>query len=266
MKKLTFILSLCFTIGIFTSYSQDTLKFKTIKTDYYDGDTYDYFGELNGTVINTDTFTSLFPGPVVTNISNDTFSSDVMVKLTIDFLLYDTAGLLLEEERIVSQSILLGMDFSPNDTMVFTFVKIPLLVIIDYYKGIGIELEQIGQWKLISGVSYTSEDGYYSDSIFYAGADTSIFYVVKTPTVVQIMAINQTEISVYPNPAQSQFTVTNTENANLTLYNILGQQVKQIVGKGENTLIYTEDLPQGIYILKIEKGDAVVTKKVQIIN
>ena len=75
---------------------------------------------------------------------------------------------------------------------------------------------------------------------------------------------NNSDICVYPNPAQSQFTVTNTENANLTLYNILGQKVKQVVGEGENTVIYTEDLPKGIYLLKVEKEGAVLTKKVQI--
>jgi len=74
------------------------------------------------------------------------------------------------------------------------------------------------------------------------------------------------DIQVYPNPAQSQFTVTNTENANLTLYNVLGQQVKQVAGTGENTLIHTEGLPQGIYILKVEKEGAVLTKKIQISN
>jgi len=76
----------------------------------------------------------------------------------------------------------------------------------------------------------------------------------------------ETEIKVFPNPAQSQFTVTNTENANIYLYNILGQEVKQVVGKEENTTIYTDNLPAGMYILKVLKENRIVTKKVQVVR
>jgi len=48
------------------------------------------------------------------------------------------------------------------------------------------------------------------------------------------------------------------------LYNILGQEIRQTVGKEENTTIPTENLPAGVYILKVVKDKGVVTKKVQI--
>ena len=265
MKKLIFILSLCLA-SIFTISAQDTLKFKTIKTDYgyMEGGYFHDLGKLDGTMINIDTFTVLTPQLHVVNISNENVSSDIMIESTMDFLLYDDTGLLLVEDRNISQKHPLGELLSINDTVRLVFMGFPLLDIIDYLEGIGINFERISYWKLIAGISYTSQDGKYSDSIFYAGADTSTFRIVKTP--VSILETTQAEISVFPNPAQSHFTVTNTENANLTLYNILGQKVKQVVGEGENTVIYTEDLPQGIYLLKVEKGDAVLTKKIQISN
>jgi len=263
MKNIILLLAL----GVFLSTNaQNTLKLKTIKTNYLDvrESVYYTLGELDGTVLNPDTLTLLAPEMYIVNISNDTFSSDVLIETTLDFFIYDTTGSLLDNDHNVSRRYPIMRDLLPNDTTFMGLIMFPFSGIIDYYKGMGIELEQISYWKLIAGVSCTSKDGKYSDSIFYAGADTSIFYVVKTP--VSIQEVEQAEISIYPNPAQSQFTVTNTENANLTLYSILGQKVKQIAGTGENALIYTEDLPQGIYMLKVERGDAVLTKKVQIIK
>ncbi|MDR0367586.1 MAG: T9SS type A sorting domain-containing protein, partial [Bacteroidales bacterium] len=109
------------------------------------------------------------------------------------------------------------------------------------------------------------KDGNYSERVFYEGADTVTFFVVNY-TDMQEIAFDAEDISIFPNPAQTQFTVTHTENATVTLYNLLGQKVRQLPGKEENTIICTEDLPQGIYLLKIEKENAVITKKVQIIR
>jgi hypothetical protein len=77
---------------------------------------------------------------------------------------------------------------------------------------------------------------------------------------------NENSISIFPNPAYTQFTVTNTENAVITMYNLVGQQVKQVAGKAENTIIQTEDLPAGMYVLKVEKENGLLTKKVQVVR
>jgi hypothetical protein len=71
---------------------------------------------------------------------------------------------------------------------------------------------------------------------------------------------------VFPNPAQTQFTVTNTENANLQLYNIVGQEVLRTYGKEENTVVNVDFLPQGMYVLKVLKGGVFSTHKIMINN
>jgi len=117
---------------------------------------------------------------------------------------------------------------------------------------------------------FTYDDaGNILSEVFYDSPDTtSIFwkyyYIYKSSS--NIAEYDASPISVFPNPAQSHFTVTNTENANLTLYNILGQKVRQVIGEGESTIIQTEGLPQGIYLLKVEKEGAVLTRKIQISN
>ena len=95
-------------------------------------------------------------------------------------------------------------------------------------------------------------------------------FVLKYHPTKQLLTIKEfavgEEIQVYPNPVQTQFMVTNTANATIYLYNILGQEIKQVVGKEENTTIHTENLPAGVYILKVVKEKGVVTKKVQIVR
>jgi hypothetical protein len=124
------------------------------------------------------------------------------------------------------------------------------------------DFEEISYWQMIIGVYYTVKDGRYSDSVLYAGADTSIFYVVKTP--VGIVGTERTPSlpQIFPNPACSQFTVTNTENASLYLYNVVGQAVLQTYSTEENTVINVNTLPQGLYVLKVVKNGEVSTHKV----
>ncbi|MCL2131251.1 MAG: leucine-rich repeat domain-containing protein [Lentimicrobiaceae bacterium] len=71
--------------------------------------------------------------------------------------------------------------------------------------------------------------------------------------------INETvqtkKISVFPNPAQSQFTVKNTENADIQLFNTLGQEVFHTYSQEESTVVEVGSLPQGVYMLKVLRED-----------
>ena len=267
MKRVIIVLSLFFA-GTFVFQAQaecDTVKWKTLKSYYCmnnsGGSGFDIVDDLNGAILNIDTFPFFYPGYVIKNISNDTFFANKNFTILTYLLVYSDTGLIAGTWP--ARYFPFDKDYFPNDTLRATFnIKMDLLNIVNQLAAAGYEFEQISYWQMISGVAHTAKDGYYSDSVYHAGADTATFHVIKSP--VSILESTQTEISVFPNPAQSQFTVTNTENAALTLYNILGQKVKQVVGEGETTIISTEDLQQGIYILKIEKGDAVLTKKVQI--
>lgn len=263
------ILLIAFIGLILSTNAQDILKLKTIKTYYgnlNESSLYYRIGELDNAIINPDSLPFLFPQLSVVNISNDTFSSNVKYEVIMDFLLYADTGLLLAD-RNVSQKTPIFIEFLPNDTVNLNLMSFRLIDIINYIKEENsIELEQISYWKMITGISYTNKDGTYSEKVFYEGADTSIFYIVKTPVNIQEVADIQINVSIFPNPTQSQFTITNTKNTTINMFDILGQKVKQIVGKEDNTIIYTEDLPAGIYVLKMEKGNAISTKKVQIIK
>ena len=269
MKKLVVITSLFFAV-VLVSHAQvcDVQKFKVIKT--YHGEVsqnqYKRIGELNGAVIYTDECPLLIPENLVVNISEDTFSSDTKYEITMDFYLYGEAGLLLEDHNAL-ELYSINKEFRPNDTHNPPFVpRFPLLGLIKEIEQRGVDFDLITHWEMITGISYTSQDGAYSDSVFHAGADTVVFRVVRGANGIEKLENNQKVVAVFPNPAQTQFTVTNTENTDIQLFNILGQKVLQTRGTKENTAINTDALPQGLYVLKVVKNNSSAVHKIQIIK
>lgn len=115
------------------------------------------------------------------------------------------------------------------------------------------------------GVLVCGEEKEYK--IINSNESTRPFLLLYHPTMeVGIKEYTIKTSEIFPNPAQSQFTVTNTENATVCLYTVLGQKVKQVTDTEKNTIVQTENLPAGIYVVKVEKGNAVVTRKVQILK
>ncbi|MDR6300559.1 T9SS type A sorting domain-containing protein [Mesonia maritima] len=71
------------------------------------------------------------------------------------------------------------------------------------------------------------------------------------------------EITSYPNPTTGEVTLTSKELiSNINIYNLLGQEVKQIAGNNSNSLtIDISELSAGNYIAKIQAGKAVKSIK-----
>jgi hypothetical protein len=271
MKKVILILTLCFAC-VFALSAQDfcdTLKWKVSQTCYLKSDpshtNFRNLGELQGAVINLDTLDAFSPGFYFTNISNDTFSAEGNFVVVTFCSAYTDTGV-FPLHFTLPYGFYFGTQVYPNNTFAaIVRGEYEFLYMINTLEENGLDFEQIKYWKMIVGISYTSKDGYYSDSVIFAGADTAVFRIVRDDVSNrEIDLLNP--VSVFPNPAQTQFTVTHTENAIITLYNLVGQKVRQLPGKEENTVICTEDLPQGVYLLKVEKENAVLTKKVQIIR
>ena len=268
MKRGIIIVSL-FVAGIFVSHAQeycDTLKLKVTKTYYadFDGSNYNTIGALNNAKINIDTLSDFYIRIEIVNISNDTFSAnDEFVVLSFMYIYADT-GFLGGSIKTIQYYFV--EDFFPNDSKTVLVGLIDLQGLVNSAKEtFGVDLEQINYWKTIIGIDRTSKEGYYSDSAFIASADTSIFYVVKTPVGIQEKE-NHAIVSVFPNPAQTQFTVTNTENATIQLFNMLGQEILQVNSTEENTVINVDFLPQGIYVLKVLKDNNPSVHKIQIVR
>lgn len=77
-----------------------------------------------------------------------------------------------------------------------------------------------------------------------------------------------TDISVYPNPANSILNIAiqlkEEQQTNIELFSIMGQKVyeQHYYGNQINTSIYTSDLAKGIYMLKITTSNGTTTRSV----
>ncbi|MDR1793491.1 MAG: T9SS type A sorting domain-containing protein [Bacteroidales bacterium] len=101
------------------------------------------------------------------------------------------------------------------------------------------------------------------------GADvstTEACYTVSfsNPLAVEEMAL--TSMSVYPNPANDILTIELAENANVSVFNVTGQQVlTNALSAGTNRLDVST-LAEGLYFMKIQSGSAIKTQKIQIVR
>jgi len=96
----------------------------------------------------------------------------------------------------------------------------------------------------------------------YTVTDT-YYYSLLNVNIVEPKAINRV---VFPNPAQSQFTVTNTENTDIQLFNMVGQEVFRTYSKEESTVVEVGSLPQGVYMLKVLQKDGNFSVRKVVVN
>jgi ELWxxDGT repeat protein len=86
-------------------------------------------------------------------------------------------------------------------------------------------------------------------------------FVYNVPALSLKAEINLSQFSVYPNPSNGNFNIEVEDNligAKATIYNLLGQKVKDFDLKSTTT---SEFLNKGIYLLEIEKEGSNITKK-----
>ena len=62
----------------------------------------------------------------------------------------------------------------------------------------------------------------------------------------------QTNISIYPNPVKNELMISEGIG-NITIFNALGQPIRQFTNNEVLTTINTSDLTKGVYILRLEK-------------
>jgi len=270
MKNVIVIIGLL-VAGIFASFAQkdcDTLKWKATNIYYgtFDGYSFKYIGNLDGTVINIDTLSSFYPEIGIMNISNDTFYANDKIEVAFLLTVYVDTDIIGGYSDIMRWNSI-GIDVFPNNVIYLVYEKkINLLAITNNLKEqYGIELEQVSYWEIVMSIYSTSKDGKYSERVLYEGADTATFYVVRGNNSIAPITKNY-ELGVYPNPAKEHFTVTNAENAEIQLYNMLGQKVLQTHSTEENTVINTASLPQGLYVLKVLKDNRSVVRKIQVVK
>ena len=80
---------------------------------------------------------------------------------------------------------------------------------------------------------------------------------VCSPSVIHEKVIGNNQIIVFPNPSSSRVTFVSgndLKNAVLKIYNVNGQEVKQLIFSGKQVVLERGDLLPGIYFYRLQSG------------
>jgi len=81
-----------------------------------------------------------------------------------------------------------------------------------------------------------------------------------------IHAVEKSEVKLYPNPALSELLLDNGQELikEVALYDVMGKKVRYLTVNAFSTTVDVSDLPNGIYVVKINTASEVLVRKVQI--
>jgi len=125
------------------------------------------------------------------------------------------------------------------------------------------------QWSLTSqGAAGTNQlavmDIYPPDAASHFYVDD--FYAKNAETGLTVAENFDTQLSIYPNPANDVVYIMNdiNEEVNLHVYNAAGQEVMNVQRVVNSGLIEvnTSDLNEGIYLIQLENANQVITKRI----
>lgn len=122
-------------------------------------------------------------------------------------------------------------------------------------------------WAL--DICNTVDQGDDSQTLCFAHRDTFILggglQTCEFPIIIGVdESTIQPEISIYPNPATNSFTIQLPQAQKFTvgLYNLIGQQVVSYIETQNQLVIERNNLPAGLYFVRIDNGNATITKKI----
>ena len=149
-----------------------------------------------------------------------------------------------------------SFNLSSSDKLKIYDVSHSPSVLLDTYSGTSLPATKtynVGQIAVIfTSTSLTNGQGW---DAFYSSQPTDINNLKSTNNII-----------IYPNPTNNILYLTNADNSNVTIYNLLGESVyNAISAKSDKFTIDISNIPQGTYIIKIINDKEITTKKI-IIN
>jgi len=273
MKSKSLILLIL--ISVLYSYAQEdsvnycnTLKWKTTMLYHiYHIDETLYKDTIENKEININEYNPCYFGVYIKNVSNDTFYPQERLNVFSEFDAYADTGYISGFYMLNWTE--LPCTINPNESFGFVLTQ-KINVKADFYDILenktGITPDKIDHWTFRAFVYWSSTDEYYSDSIINLAKMEVAFKFTEGNRILQYNHLD--EFVLYPNPANEYLTI---ENENIPIeeacfYNLMGQKVKQIPINSSKAIINTQDLKQGMYIVKIQTEQGVLTRKVQIIR
>ena len=95
--------------------------------------------------------------------------------------------------------------------------------------------------------------------------DPNQFYLYINYTV-GVNEQTEGDVSIFPNPTTSRFTVEGQGLNHVTVYNLMGQKVYEMACQDESVDINLSDVESGIYMVRISTNNGEVTKRITVIR
>ena len=119
-------------------------------------------------------------------------------------------------------------------------------------------------FQVCLSVTYTSDPSYHGIDPNTSN-NTACITVSDQPEPEGINE-NTNALNVTPNPASTTLTVANAAGAQISVYNIAGQEVMSVANAEANETLNVSNLNAGLYIVRVVNGNEVSTAKVSIVR
>lgn len=150
-----------------------------------------------------------------------------------------------------------GISYSVDDGATFTNFA-DFYSDIDSYTALGVSPDGKSVWV-----------GAYNFSLYYGGMWHRGLMDVDRHSITSIsekMAVATTDVSIYPNPTDGMlFVESKTEIVQIDVLSVMGTRVKSLTVNACKTSVNLQDLPNGVYVLRINTKFASISKQI-IIN
>ena len=96
--------------------------------------------------------------------------------------------------------------------------------------------------------------------------DDNQFYLHVLYSLDAIEDLENSPVTLYPNPTQDKFTVEGEGLQHVTVYNAIGQMVYDAACEGNSTVISLNNAESGLYVVRIATENGNLTKRITIIK
>lgn len=119
--------------------------------------------------------------------------------------------------------------------------------------------------EVSAGTYYYMVKAYYERGDESCESEAGLTSSGEQFVILEITSIDENKhapIEIYPNPTFGQVTVKAKDLIQITIYDIIGQEVGSYVSTDNETVISLDNLQNGVYFFQIKTDNDVVTKKV----
>ncbi|MEP1489556.1 MAG: T9SS type A sorting domain-containing protein [Algibacter sp.] len=163
----------------------------------------------------------------------------------------------LSELVIGDNTVTASSTVSLDDAKIYYF-KITTLVDGDVWESNFTNQTQLSDGYLVSHNNGIPKTG--CNWVFGAKFDLEFSLVMSAALSVSEVSANQTKI--YPNPVKDIFTITNSQSADIIVYNILGKVVLNKKMESNNGSVDISNFNTGVYYVSINNNGVISNKKI----